>query len=72
MVWKVYQNALGIRIGKRQKLKEFDLNQPVVRAKLKERYGKNIPLTETVISPQAVFDAPQLETVDKKLPWFWW
>lgn len=58
MVWKVYQNALGIRIGKRQKLKEFDLNQPVVRAKLKERYGKNIPLTETVISPQAVFDAP--------------
>ncbi|HCR4045597.1 TPA: YiiX family permuted papain-like enzyme [Citrobacter freundii] len=72
VVWKVYQNALGIRIGKRQKLKEFDLNQPVVRAKLKERYGKNIPLTETVISPQAVFDAPQLETVDKKLPWFWW
>ncbi|MBJ9635433.1 YiiX family permuted papain-like enzyme [Citrobacter freundii] len=72
VVWKVYQNALGIRIGKRQKLKEFDLNQPVVRAKLKERYGKNIPLTETAISPQAVFDAPQLETVDKKLPWFWW
>lgn len=72
VVWKVYQNALGMRIGKLQKLKEFDLNQPVVRAKLKERYGKNIPLNETVISPQAVFDAPQLETVDKQWPWFSW
>ncbi|HAT7594650.1 YiiX family permuted papain-like enzyme [Citrobacter sp. TBCS-15] len=72
VVWKVYQNALGMRIGKLQKLKEFDLNQPVVRAKLKERYGKNIPLNETVISPQAVFDAPQLETVDKNWPLFSW
>lgn len=68
VVWKVYQNALGMHIGKRQKLKEFDLNQPAVRAKLKERYGNNIPLNETVISPQAVFDAPQLETVGKKWP----
>lgn len=34
--------------------------------KLKERYGKRIPLNETVISPQALFEAPQLETVDKR------
>ncbi len=59
VVWKVYQNALGMRVGEQQKLKEFDLSNPLVQAKLKERYGKNIPLEETVVSPQAVFDANQ-------------
>ncbi|EZK16813.1 hypothetical protein AB26_4418 [Escherichia coli 2-011-08_S1_C2] len=44
VVWKVYQNALGMRVGEQQKLKEFDLSNPLVQAKLKERYGKNIPL----------------------------
>ncbi len=66
VVWKVYQNALGMRVGEQQKLKEFDLSNPLVQAKLKERYGKNIPLEETVVSPQAVFDAPQLTTVAKE------
>ena len=46
VVWKVYQNALGMRVGEQQKLKEFDLSSPQVQAKLKERYGKNIPLEE--------------------------
>ncbi|NDO80702.1 hypothetical protein CJP72_07935 [Citrobacter sp. NCU1] len=72
VVWKVYQNALGIRVGEQQKLKEFDLRHPAVQAKLKERYGKNIPLNETVISPQAVFNAPQLTTVAKEWPLFSW
>lgn len=70
VVWKVYQNALGMRVGEQQKLKEFDLSSPQVQAKLKERYGKNIPLEETVVSPQAVFDAPQLTTVAKEWPLF--
>lgn len=70
VVWKVYHNALGMRVGELQKLKDFDLKQPAVQAKLKERYGKNIPLNETVISPQAVFDAPQLKTVAKEWPLF--
>ena len=72
VVWKVYNAALKMHVGKLQKLQEFDLQQPVVRAKLKERYGNKIPLNETVVSPQAVFDAPQLETVDKKWPFFSW
>ncbi|WP_340533039.1 YiiX family permuted papain-like enzyme [Escherichia coli] len=66
VVWKVYHDALGMRIGSLQNLKELDLSLPLVRAKLKERYGKNIPLDETVVSPQAVFDAPQLITVAKE------
>ena len=72
MVWKVYNDALKMHVGKLQKLQAFDLQQPIVRAKLKERYGNKIPLNETVVSPQAVFDAPQLETVDKKWPLISW
>ncbi|MFA9597147.1 YiiX family permuted papain-like enzyme [Citrobacter telavivensis] len=72
VVWKVYDHALGMKMGKLQKLKDFDLSHPAVQAKMKERYGKNIPLNETVISPQALFDAPQLETVEKSWPLLWW
>ena len=70
VVWKVYHRALNLRPGKLQKLSEFDLRSPLVRAKLRERYGQAIPMDETVISPQALFDAPQLETVEKNWPLF--
>ena len=55
LVYKIYQRGAGISIGTLQKLQDFNLNSPVVRAKLNERYGKNIPLNETVISPGAIF-----------------
>ncbi len=63
LVWKVYKSALGIEIGGLQKLREFKLDDPVVKAKLRERYGTRIPLDEPVISPAAMFDSPELETV---------
>lgn len=66
VVWKIYANALSMEIGRLQKLGDFNLNSPAVKAKLKERYGSRIPLNETVISPQAVFDAGQLYTVAEK------
>ncbi len=63
LVYKVYQDALGIEIGRVQKLRDFDLSDPVVKRKLVERYGQQIPLDETVVSPAAVFDALALDTV---------
>lgn len=66
LVWKIYEQALGIEIGKRQKLADFDLSHPVVNAKLKERYGNDLPLDEIVISPAAMFHSDQLVTVVKK------
>lgn len=63
LVWKIYSNAIGIQIGQRQKLKQFNLNSPVVKAKLNERYGTAIPLNEIVISPKAIFESPLLVTV---------
>jgi hypothetical protein len=63
LVWKLYDRALGLQLGERQKLGDFALDDPLVRAKLRERYGKAVPLRETVISPQAMFASPLLETV---------
>jgi hypothetical protein len=63
LVWKMYQHALNLEIGGRQKLREFDLADPMVRAKMRERYGSKVPLDEPVISPAAMFDSPLLEVV---------
>ncbi|HEX3006012.1 MAG TPA: YiiX family permuted papain-like enzyme, partial [Bacteroidales bacterium] len=63
LIWKVYNRATGLQIGKLQKLKEFDLDHPAVRAKMKERYGNKIPMDEPVISPAAIYNSNLLRTV---------
>jgi uncharacterized protein YycO len=60
LVWKVYQKILKIELGKLQQLSDFDLNHPAVKKKMIERYGENIPLNESVISPKAVFESDEL------------
>ena len=66
LVWKIYRRALGIRVGRLQKLGEFDLSDRLVRAKLRERYGTHVPLDETVISPGAMFHSPALRLVTER------
>ena len=66
LVWKLYDNALNIQIGELQELKDFNLSAPEVKAKLKERYGENIPMKELVISPEAMFNSDMLMLVIKK------
>jgi hypothetical protein len=63
LVWKIYKRALGIELGRTQKLKEFNLNNEQVRKKLVERFNGNIPQDETVISPAAIFESDFLVTV---------
>ena len=63
LVWKAYDRALGIQIGGLQKVRDFNLSDPAVRAKMRERYGNNIPLDEPVISPVAMFQSSLLVTV---------
>jgi hypothetical protein len=63
LVWKAYDRGLGIDIGVLQSIRDFDLTDPVVRAKLRERYGDNVPLSEPVISPVSMFQSSLLVTV---------
>lgn len=63
LIWKVYQRAAGIKIGKLQQLRDLDLTSKAVRQKMKERYGSRIPKDEPVISPAAIFNSELLVTV---------
>lgn len=66
LVWKIYNEATGIRIGELQRLSDFDLSHELVRAKMKERYGDDIPMNEKVISPAAMFNSYKLITIKEK------
>ncbi|GAB3333964.1 YiiX family permuted papain-like enzyme [Hymenobacter humi] len=63
LIWKVYERGLNRRIGKLQQLRDFDLSHPAVQAKMIERYGSRLPLSESVISPVSIFTSPELVTV---------
>jgi hypothetical protein len=63
LVWKIFERGAGIEIGTLATISSFDLSAPAVKAKLRERWGDHVPLDETVISPAAMFAAPELETV---------
>jgi uncharacterized protein YycO len=66
LVWKIYKNSLDIEIGKLERLQDFDLAAKEVKQKLTERYGKNIPKDELVISPASMFNSEELYTVYKQ------
>ena len=63
LIWKVYDRGLHRQLGQLQQLRDFDLSQPTARAKLRERYGDHLPLSEPVISPASIFNSPELVTV---------
>jgi hypothetical protein len=66
LVWKIYDRGLGIRVGRLQKVRDLDLSDSIVKTKMKERYGDNVPLEETVMSPGEMFSSDLLVTVTHK------
>lgn len=63
LVWKMYDQALGIELGKLQQIKDFNVDNPLVQDKIKERFGSALPLEQWVISPARIFECSHLETV---------
>jgi len=63
LVWKIYKRAFDIEIGQLERFSDFNLTDPVVAAKLRERFGDEVPEQEVVISPSGVFDSHLLVTV---------
>jgi hypothetical protein len=63
LVWKIFDRGASIQIGTPETIADFDLSHPTIQAKVKERYGDRVPLSEIVISPAAMFAAPNLMTV---------
>ncbi len=63
LAWKVYKETFNIEIGTPQKIKDFDLSDPAVQKKVKERYGDNVPMEEIVVTPDRMFQSDKLLTV---------
>lgn len=66
LVWKLYKQAADVELAPLAKLRSFKLDDPLVKQKLRSRYGDHVPLDEPVIAPSAIFDSSLLETVDEK------
>jgi uncharacterized protein YycO len=66
LVWKIYKRALNMEIGELQTMSDFDLSDPIVRKKIRERFGNSFPKDEIVISPADIFSSNLLITVHKE------
>ena len=63
LIWKIYKNGAGIELCPLQKLKDFNLEDPRVRAILEERYGNTIPLEEDVVAPSDLENSKIVTTI---------
>lgn len=64
LAWKAF-NKIGVRLCALRAMHTFDLTHPVVKAKLKERYGDKIPLNENVVAPSDLFESDKMILISK-------
>ena len=64
LVYKVYNNALKISLAEPQKMGDlYSGINPVVNKFAKKKYGKKLPLEETIVSPVRLYDSDMLSTI---------
>ncbi len=66
LVWKAFDSAANLKIGRVQKFKDLKLDGPEVQKLIDQRLtsiGRTLDKNEKIITPIAMFDAPTLEQV---------
>lgn len=63
LVYKTYKNCINFVLAQPKTLRDFNIDAPVVRKIMKDRYGDDIPYDELMISPGQLYDALSLFTV---------
>ena len=63
LVWKIYKEGAKIELCSTKKLKDFNLQHPLVQQIMKQRYGTKIPYEEEVIAPSQLYDSELVETI---------
>jgi hypothetical protein len=63
LVWKIYKNGANIELCNTKKLKDFNLDSPIVKSIMKERYGNKIPYDEAVVAPSQLYESEMVETI---------
>lgn len=68
LAYKLFDRAAGVQLGKLQTAADMNLDHPRVQQALKERFaGAKLDPNEVVITPDAMFNDPQLVEVDSRL-----
>ncbi len=57
LVWKTYQSALGITLCPTKKFRDFDFSKKSVQIYVSKLYKNGVPLEESAVSPQDLFDS---------------
>ena len=60
LVWKVYNEKLGIKLAKPLQLRDFNIDANEVRRIMEKRYRNQIPYDETMVSPSQLFESDLL------------
>jgi hypothetical protein len=68
LVWKVYNQGAGVVLVEPRLMREYDLSNPAVQAKMKERYGDNPPLDHPMVAPGDLFNSEKLNEVYRSVP----
>lgn len=63
LVWKLYKQSAGIELCDLKQLKDFDLSNPLVKAKLNSRYNDKIPYNSQVVSPADIYESGLLREI---------
>ena len=63
LVWKIYKNGANIELCKTKKLKDFNLDNALVKSIMEERYGNKIPYNEAVVAPSQLYESEIVETI---------
>ena len=64
LVYKSFWNACHINLANLLPLRDFNIDGPIVRKIMKERYGNDIPYDEPMVSPEQLFNSPRLMTIN--------
>lgn len=64
LVHKLYDRALGLRLGRLERARDLALGSPEVQRKLRERFGaRPFDPAELVVTPRSLFEDPRLVPV---------
>lgn len=61
LVWKVYQNGLGISLCPPDKLASLKLTNEALKPYITKKYGTTVPSTELAVTIKAICSSPQLK-----------
>jgi hypothetical protein len=66
LVWKIYYST-GISLSNVKLFSDFNLNEPIVRKTIKDRYNGHFNINEPVVAPIDLYNSDKLNTVYSNL-----